>query len=613
MRVLRPEDGRSGHMAKTPVSIKKILKRITEKNEQLRDETDILAGRLAELIEKSLVKGRRALKKAALSACRAFSYEKGGIIAKYGCRLQEISDYWVNLTCEQFERDKRFIRVYAKKAARHISALVMPGSGRGLGKLASSLVSRYDFVQEIVYDNLYFLYTRIRRRAVSFIEMLWDGRMTVLKYGTVGLIVVICMISVFNYATGYEYSYNGRVLGLVKNQETVSRVVEVAAGGLAREYGVDVQVDINRDFSFRKVVTMDRHTDDADEVLAKITYMQDTKATAYGIFADGSKVATVDSENTAENILSDIMERYTESDVKYDYIGFKEDVAVDEITTTLGKLMNSETAENVLLAGGTPVEYKADRSDTVTSIRKKFKMTSAELKALNPDISDAIENEDTVLVSENSPYLTVVTRHTEKYYEKKDYKTKRVKTDSLYEGETKIHQKGVKGKVKITAVVECENGVETARDVVAEKVVKEPVTRIIYVGTKKRPSYVGSGNLINPCPAGYVSSGFGARWGRLHRGIDLACGVGNPIYAADGGIVVTASYNYSYGYYVKINHQNGMVTTYAHCSELLVSAGQKVGQGQQIARVGNTGNSTGAHCHFEVEVNGVLKNPASYL
>ena len=60
-------------------------------------------------------------------------------------------------------------------------------------------------------------------------------------------------------------------------------------------------------------------------------------------------------------------------------------------------------------------------------------------------------------------------------------------------------------------------------------------------------------------------------------------------------------------------HQNGMVTTYAHCSRLLVSAGEKVHKGQNIALVGNTGNSTGAHCHFEVEVNGSLRNPRNYF
>lgn len=158
-----------------------------------------------------------------------------------------------------------------------------------------------------------------------------------------------------------------------------------------------------------------------------------------------------------------------------------------------------------------------------------------------------------------------------------------------------------------------ENGEEISRDILKEKTIKKPVTKVVLVGTKKRPATVGSGDLINPCPAGYQSSGFGYRWGRLHRGVDLACAAGNNIYAADGGTVITAAFNYSYGYYIKIDHKNGMVTTYAHCSRLLVSEGDKVYKGENIALVGNTGNSTGAHCHFEVEVDGSLKNPRNYF
>lgn len=69
---------------------------------------------------------------------------------------------------------------------------------------------------------------------------------------------------------------------------------------------------------------------------------------------------------------------------------------------------------------------------------------------------------------------------------------------------------------------------------------------------------MGDGHYCNPCPAGYVSSGFGYRWGGMHRGVDLACSSGNSIYAADGGTVVSAGYRNSYGNVVEINHRNGL-------------------------------------------------------
>ena len=119
--------------------------------------------------------------------------------------------------------------------------------------------------------------------------------------------------------------------------------------------------------------------------------------------------------------------------------------------------------------------------------------------------------------------------------------------------------------------------------------------------------------LKTPVDQVYVSSNFGQRWGRLHRGVDLALAQGSAIYAADDGKVYFSGCCGSYGNLVKIDHGNGMQTYYAHCSELLVSEGTQVERGDKIALVGSTGNSTGPHLHFEVIINGNLANPADFL
>jgi murein DD-endopeptidase MepM/ murein hydrolase activator NlpD len=119
--------------------------------------------------------------------------------------------------------------------------------------------------------------------------------------------------------------------------------------------------------------------------------------------------------------------------------------------------------------------------------------------------------------------------------------------------------------------------------------------------------------LLNPISNALVSSPFGFRWGRPHQGIDLAAPVGTPIQSAENGKVVYSSWKQGYGNFVVVDHGHGFETHYAHCSKILVHLGQSVKKGQLIARVGNTGNSTGPHLHFEVVANGVHRNPIKFL
>jgi murein DD-endopeptidase MepM/ murein hydrolase activator NlpD len=114
---------------------------------------------------------------------------------------------------------------------------------------------------------------------------------------------------------------------------------------------------------------------------------------------------------------------------------------------------------------------------------------------------------------------------------------------------------------------------------------------------------------------GTLTSGYGWRWGRMHRGIDIAAPVGTPIMAAASGEVISAGWNSGgYGNLVKLKHPDGSVTLYAHNNKIVVSRGQKVEQGQLIAEMGSTGYSTGPHLHFEIRPNGeTTVNPIAYL
>ncbi len=109
------------------------------------------------------------------------------------------------------------------------------------------------------------------------------------------------------------------------------------------------------------------------------------------------------------------------------------------------------------------------------------------------------------------------------------------------------------------------------------------------------------------------TSGFGMRWGRMHNGSDFAAPHGTPIHATADGVVTHAGWLSGYGRVVKIKHEFGIETRYAHMSKIRVKKGQRVSRGQRIGDMGNTGRSTGTHLHYEVRVDGKPVNPMIYI
>ena len=113
--------------------------------------------------------------------------------------------------------------------------------------------------------------------------------------------------------------------------------------------------------------------------------------------------------------------------------------------------------------------------------------------------------------------------------------------------------------------------------------------------------------------AGTVTSGYGPRGGSIHYGLDIANRIGTPIVSAMAGEVISSGPASGFGQWVRVRHGNGLTTVYGHIHESLVSVGQRVSAGQQIATIGNRGHSTGPHLHFEVHRSGSKINPLTWL
>lgn len=209
------------------------------------------------------------------------------------------------------------------------------------------------------------------------------------------------------------------------------------------------------------------------------------------------------------------------------------------------------------------------------------------------------------------------------YEENVPYTTEEQETDTLNKGVRYISQKGRDGSQSVVARQMRVNGELLATTPLRTTVIEEMQPEIISVGTRTGSRYgaqtapggavVGTGSMVFPVPElTYITTRFGG-----HRGIDLCAPYGSPIVAADSGVVIETGSHWSFGNYIIIDHGNGFFTRYAHCSQLLVTAGTGVSAGQTIALIGSTGNSSGNHCHFELSYGGLARenliDPAPYI
>ena len=446
-----------------------------------------------------------------------------------------------------------------------------------------------------------------------------DHKKGMLMVFAIAMMAVMGAAGVLNYCTAYEYSYNGQKLGLVKEKDDVLQITDLVQGALTEEKNMKIVIDAKDDITFHRKLALDEsQIDNSEQVLKRLTYMGDLKVKATGIYVDGKKIGAVQDRKTAEKALKDVADKYTKQgdNIEVESVRFLEKVDIKTANTDLEDLHSEEEMVDLLCTSGEKeTVHKVVAGDTLHSIAKKYDVWEDQLLADNKGInSKKLEVGSNIIVKQQAPVLTYEVVEKITYDKVIEHKVEEQKSADIYEGMTETQQAGSDGLSEITARVTLQNGKKVEEEDLVTTVKEEPVTEVVLVGTKERPPTVGSGKYIWPLKDSFTqTSGFGSRWGRQHKGIDLAVSVGTTVYAADGGTVVEAQYSGSYGNVVMIDHQNGQETRYAHNSKLLVKKGDKVYQGQPIAKSGNTGRSTGPHVHFEIRFNGEPRNPLNYL
>ncbi|MBO4914528.1 MAG: M23 family metallopeptidase [Oscillospiraceae bacterium] len=443
------------------------------------------------------------------------------------------------------------------------------------------------------------------------------GRLRPLAFVAVALIFA-CVAAFFSlYTNATTVTYNGRKLEIVRDAAEAQRIAAQVEGLTAETLGSS--------FSFKEgslqyssglvrrseVGKVDNLEKELTDEIGLVTY-------GYSLYIDDELVGSTQYEGALEALIDQFRQIGVSSDTLS--VDFVEDVRIIPGYVPTGSLKNlGEIAEKINSTKVGEVTYTVVKGDTWGKIAYDNGMSNEELLKLNPGYDiDRINIGDELVLSLEIPYLTVKVTERQNYIDEVNYDIIYVDDSSMYKGDTRVIDKGEYGTADIVADVIYVNGVETERTVLSQVMLTAPKSETRARGTKERPSWMPTGSFRWPV-YGRITSGFGYRntgirgASTYHQGIDIAASYGTTIVAADGGTVIYTGYKGAMGYTVIIDHGNGYQTYYEHCSSFLCSAGQHVYKGQSIARVGSTGVSSGAHCHFGILKNGTYVNPVNYL
>lgn len=445
-----------------------------------------------------------------------------------------------------------------------------------------------------------------------------------------GVVLFACVVNFTgSLSFAVAVSYNGEQIGYVSSEAVAEQAKQILTGRLV--YLDDSErITITPSYSLEIVENTEMLNEYqlADEL---IQLSSDEIVTAKGLYVDNVFYGAAEGDGTElEATLQKVLDQYR-TDSEDETVSFVNDVkVVPGLYITENIVSTDDLVAQVLSTDSTVRYYTASLNETAEEVADANRISVSELKKLNPDIeidskSTTFSEGQMLTVAEGGSFLPVQVTRTETYTEEVPYSTKTTKSADYMKGTTKTVKAGENGKNQVTAKVSYVDGSEVSREVLSTKVLSEPVTREVIQGTASPVSLSGStgdgkiaSGFIWPLSGSnrYVSSYYGSRSLGNHGGIDICLRGGTygaSVRASASGTVVFSGTNGSFGKLVRIDHGNGLQTYYAHNSQLLVSAGDHVAQGEVIAKAGATGRVTGPHVHFEVRVNGQRRNPINYL
>lgn len=436
-------------------------------------------------------------------------------------------------------------------------------------------------------------------------------------------VLPVCALALFLYTVNTVLDYNyilavevdGQVVGYVESEQVFDSAKAEVAQRIKPVEGEEVEWNITPSYTLSvSDYTLDENAM-ADAIL-QASSSEIVPGTA--LYVNDQLVAVTTEGAELESAIEAIKAPYEDPGNENLRVEFNKEVRVDDGIYLTSHITDVDNIIDLLHGEEQgQVSYIIKSGDTPSGVASQFGLSTQQLQNMNPEynMGSYFWPGDELLISRAQPYLEVRRIERVTAEEEISYTTETRNADDLAFGKTRVVEEGETGLDQVTYDYVYYGDSQAPNEVneIERLTIKAPVTRVVEKGTKLpdgQLAQTGSGSLRWPVPNyKYVS-----RWmSSYHKGADICAAYGSPIIAADSGVVVTAGYHYSYGNYVIIDHGNGYRTLYAHASSLAVHVGQAVGQGQTIAYVGSTGNSTGYHCHFEVYVNGVRRSAREWF
>lgn len=380
---------------------------------------------------------------------------------------------------------------------------------------------------------------------------------------------------------------------------------------------------------------------DSDDCYALLSgYIEHTYTEAVMLRYDGKDTAILASRALAESVvnrLDQVLSEMLSTEENGQIVSVQTAYDIETVTCLKSEVRDSEEVYNLLYAKlESTFAIQEEQGNTDAPNVEENEMVDGRINAFLSDATFYYEAYHTVDVLRNPTVNTVISDELQTMLdgiiisyqtvskqtanELIPFETVYVESDSYYVGYTEVTTQGQNGLKEITYEIVSLAGEEISRTIVSERVISKPVNAVTVVGTKPYPKPIPTGTYIWPLPKeAIITSHYGYRPDPFtgvpsyHNGLDIYMPKHTPIVAIDGGEVIYAGWNGSYGLMVRVDHGNGLTSLYAHMNEVMVKRGDLVYQGQQLGTVGDTGRATGYHLHLEIQINGSRRDPEDYL